>query len=227
VHIAVAQNFAETAKRIGEAFAKASGHSALFSAGSTGKLYAQIEGGAPFEVFLSADSERPVLLEKNGLAVGGSRFTYARGRLVLWSADPDLVDPQGDVLALRSWRHLAVANPRIAPYGAAARQVLVNRGLWAGLGDRLVQGEDIGQTFQFVATGNAQLGFVALSQLVARDGGSRWLVPAELHAPLDQQAVLLERGRDAPECAAFLEFLRSADARAMIEAAGYEVGSAQ
>jgi molybdate transport system substrate-binding protein len=146
---------------------------------------------------------------------------------VLWSAEPGLVDPQGDVLASRRWRHLAIANPQIAPYGAAAREVLVHRGLWDGLGERLVQGEDVGQTFQFVATGNAELGFVALSQLVGRSGGSRWLVPADLHAPLEQQAVLLERGRDVPGCAAFLEFLHSAVARALIEAAGYEVGGAQ
>jgi molybdate transport system substrate-binding protein len=222
VHVAVAQNFAATLQEISRAFSSATGHSVISSAASTGKLYAQIENGAPFEVFLSADSERPRLLEERGLAVKGSRFSYALGRLVLWSAQPDLVDPAGAVLAKTGWRHLAIANAELAPYGAAAREVLIQRGLWDAVRGRLVQGEDIAQTFQFVATGNAELGFVALAQLAgAERGGSRWLVPDSLHAPIEQQAVLLARAKDDAAARALLDFLRAPEARARISQAGY------
>jgi molybdate transport system substrate-binding protein len=223
VHVAVAQNFAETCRRIGGDFAAATGHATVISAGSSGKLYAQIESGAPFEVFLSADAERPRLLEGKGFAVAGSRFAYAIGRLVLWSPMPDLVDAQGAVLAGDGFRHLAIANPDVAPYGAAARAVLVRRGLWQRLAPRLVQGEDVGQTYQFVATGNAELGFVALSQLAGAIGGSRWVVPEQLHPSLEQHAVLLAAGRDDPAAQAFLVFLRDERGRAAIERAGYGV----
>jgi molybdate transport system substrate-binding protein len=221
VHVAVATNFAPTCEAIGKDFTAASGHRVLISSGSSGKLAAQIETGAPFELFLSADAERPRHLEAQGLAVAGSRFPYAVGRLVLWSAKPDFVDPAGAVLAGDSFRHLAIANPELAPYGAAAREVLTRLGHWQRLEPRLVRGEDIGQTFQFVATGNAELGFVALAQLVGRDDGSRWPVPAELHAPIEQQAVLLATGAGDEAARAFLAFLRGEAARARIEQAGY------
>jgi molybdate transport system substrate-binding protein len=226
VHVAVAQSLAEPARRIGEAFSAASGDGLVVSAGSTGKLYAQIANGAPFDVFLSADAERPALLERKGLAVQGSRFTYALGRLALWSADPERVDAAGAVLEARDWRHLAIANPALAPYGAAAREVLTRRGLWERVEKRIVQGEDVAQAYHFVATGNAELGFVALAQLAGKSSGSRWLVPEDLHAPLEQQAVLLERARDNAAAEAFLEFLRHDTARAVIEAAGYRLPTA-
>jgi molybdate transport system substrate-binding protein len=219
VHVAVATNFAKTAHAVAEAFAAGTGHRALVSDGSTGKLYAQIVNGAPFEVFLSADAERPRRLEAEGHAVPGSRFTYALGRLVLWSPDPARVTGE-EVLRRDDFRHLAIANPELAPYGAAAQQVLEKLGLWEKLEPRLVRGEDVGQTFHFVATGNAELGFVALSQ-VTDQGGSRWVVPGDRFAPLEQQAVVLGHGRDDVAARAFLDFLRGDAARAMIEKAGY------
>jgi molybdate transport system substrate-binding protein len=218
--VAVATNFAATARALGEAFRAASGHEAVVSDGSTGKLYAQIAGGAPFEVFLAADAERPRRLEAEGHAVAGTRFAYALGRLVLWSPDPARVT--GPEALAGAFRHLAIANPELAPYGAAAREVLARRGLWERLAPRLVRGEDVGQAYQFVATGNAELGFVALSQL-APGAGSRWLVPADAYTPVEQHAVLLAPGRGDPAAAAFLAYLRGPDARARIERAGYGV----
>lgn len=222
IRVAVAANFAETCRAIGDRFTAASGHEVALAAGSTGKLYAQIRHGAPFDVFLAADAHRPELLEREGLALPGSRFTYARGRLVLWSPEPGLVDPAGRVLTVGDFRFLAIANPELAPYGYAARQVLEDKGLWRALSGRLVRGENIGQTFQFVATRNADLGFVAYSQIEAPGhdwGGSRWLVPEDLHSPIDQQAVLLVDG-EAPR--AFLEYLSSAAAAVLLESHGYE-----
>jgi molybdate transport system substrate-binding protein len=223
VSVAVAANFTAPLDKLAAAFEKASGHHLVISSGSSGKLYLQITAGAPFEVMLSADSERPLRLEKEGAAVAGSRFTYAIGKLVLWSRDPGLVDPAGAVLAGNRFRHLAIPNPGLAPYGAAARQVLQGLDLWQKLAPRLVQGEDIGQTWQFVATGNAELGFVALSQVRAagKPQGSLWIVPAERYNPIEQQAVLLARGKDDPAARAFLDFLRSAPARALIQDFGY------
>jgi molybdate transport system substrate-binding protein len=218
VHVAVATNFAATARALGEAYRAETGHAVVVSDGSTGKLYAQIVSGAPFEAFLAADAERPRRLEAEGHAVPGSRFAYAIGRLVLWSPDPARVTG-ADALA-GDFRHLAIANPELAPYGAAAREVLVKLGHWERLQPRLVRGEDVGQAFQFVATGNAELGFIALSQL-APGAGSRWIVPAEAYTPVEQHAVLLAPGRDDPAAAAFLAFLRGARARALIERAGY------
>lgn len=218
VHVAVATNFVKTARALGEAFQKELGDTVVFSEGSTGKLYAQIVNGAPYEVFLSADAERPRKLVEEGHAIDGTRFPYALGQLVLWSPDAERVK---DASALRGdFRHLAIANPELAPYGAAARDTLRKLGLWDALQPRLVRGEDIGQTYQFVATGNAELGFVARSQL-ADAQGSRWLVPADHHAPLEQQAVLLKPGKDDDAARAFLEFLQSDAARQTIEAAGY------
>lgn len=220
VHVAVATNFLPTARGIGEAFRAGSGADVVLSDGSTGKLYAQIVNGAPFAVFLSADVERPRKLEAEGHAVPGTRRTYALGRLTLYSARPGFVTGEA-TLRQGDFRHLAIANPELAPYGAAARDVLVRLGLLGSLEPRLVRGEDVGQTFAFVASGAAELGFVALSQAIRAGGGSRWDVPAALHAPLEQQAVLLGPGRDDAAARAFLDFLASERARALIERAGY------
>lgn len=222
VRVAVAANFAPVLSQLATPFREATGHRMLISSGSSGKLYAQIAQGAPFDVLLSADVERPRRLEAQGLAVAGSRFTYARGRLVLWSPTPGAVDPRGDVLRRGDFKRLALANPRIAPYGAAAQDVLRALGLWETLRARFVQGEDIGQTFQFVRTGNAELGFVAWAQVKAQGKtGSSWLVPEALHRPIEQQAVLLVRARDKKGARAFVDFLRSQAAREVIARAGY------
>jgi molybdate transport system substrate-binding protein len=219
VHVAVATSFVRTARELADAFRARTGHQVVLSEGSTGKLYAQIANGAPFEVFLSADAERPRRLVEEGHGVAGTRFPYALGQLVLWSRDPERVP---DASALRGdFRHLAIANPELAPYGAAARETLQELGLWEALQDRIVRGEDVGQAYQFVASGNAELGFVALSQLAAGAAGSRWQVPAGHHAPLEQHAVLLAPGRDDDAARAFLAFLQGAPARERIQAAGY------
>lgn len=222
VRVAVAANFAPVVAQLTAPFAEATGHRLLISGGSSGKLYAQIAQGAPFDVLLSADAERPRRLEAQGLAVAGSRFTYARGRLVLWSPKPGVVDDRGEVLQRGEFKRLALANPRIAPYGAAAQDVLQALGLWEALRARFVQGEDIGQAFQFVHTGNAELGFVAWAQVKAQgQTGSFWLVPETLHRPIEQQAVLLTRAGDSQAAQAFLDFLRSKPAREIIARAGY------
>ena len=225
--VAVAANFAEPLERIAPVCEAATGHRVVASVGSTGKLESQIRAGAPFEVLLAADAETPRRLEADGLAAAGTRFTYAVGRIVLWSPRPGWFDGAPDVLRGEGFRHLALANPRTAPYGAAAREALERLGLWKALEPRVVYGESVGQTFQFVSSGNAELGFVALSQ-IDRPGessaGSRWLVPAELHAPLDQQAVLLAAGRDDPAAAAFLDCLRSEPAGRIVREFGYGPG---
>lgn len=192
--------------------------------GSTGKLYAQILHGAPFDVLLAADRERPALLERAGLAVPGSRRTYAVGRLTLWSADPERV--QGDIAELLTaggFRRLAMANPDLAPYGAAAREVLTGFGLYAALDKKIVTAENIGQTYAMVATGNAEIGFVAASGVRSTGEGSRWDVPADLHAPIRQDAVLLSRAENNIAALAFLDFLRTDRARAIISGYGYGV----
>lgn len=224
VTVAVAANFAAPLARIGEAFTAATGHRLKVSAGATGQLQAQIVAGAPFEVLLAADEDSPRRLVEAGLAVAGSRFPYATGQLVLWSATPGLVDAQGAVLASRRFRHLAIANPKTAPYGRAALQVLQARGLADHLGPRLVTGQNVAQAYQFVATGNADIGFVALSQLIAAgtvSAGSHWRVPANLHAPIRQEAVLLKAGAGNPAAAALLAYLKGDAARALILAHGY------
>lgn len=221
IRVAVATNFSEPMAALVELFEKGSEHTVLISAGSTGNHYAQIRNGAPFEAFFSADTERPQLLEEQGNAVAGSRFLYALGRLVLWSPQPGLVDDDGRVLENGSFRFLAIANPALAPYGAAAREVLMARNVWSALQQRLVQGQDIGQTYSFVHTRNAELGFVAYSQVkkpASGIEGSYWLVPEGLHEPIAQEAVLL---RDVPAARAFLEFVKSAPARELIRAYGY------
>jgi molybdate transport system substrate-binding protein len=222
IQVAVASNFAETARQLAAGFEEESGHKVSLSFGSTGKQYAQIHHGAPFHAWFSADVHRPRLLEQEGRSVPGSRFTYALGRLVLWSPGAGLVDDRGEILRRENFRHLAVANPRLAPYGLAAKQVLEKLGLWQKLQARMVRGENIGQTFQFVKSGNAELGFVAVSQVLRRKHparGSFWLPPAELHAPIEQQAVLLI---DDATARAFLDFVRSEKGRSIISANGYE-----
>jgi molybdate transport system substrate-binding protein len=223
--VAVAANFAAPAKRLAQEFGKLSRHRVELSSGSTGKFYAQVKNGAPFDAFLSADAETPLTMEREKLAVAGSRFTYAAGRLALWSRKPGFVDSEAAVLRRPDLGRLAIASPRLAPYGAAAKSALEKLGLWQTLQGRLVQGENIAQTYQFVSTGNAELGFVALSQVRETQlmAGSYWLVPGELHAPLRQDAVLLTRGADNAAARDFLAFLRSAEAREMIRAYGYEL----
>ena len=222
VQVAVAANFTEPAKAIAAAFAASSGDKAVLSFGASGPFYAQITHGAPFEVFLSADAERPQKLEQDGLGVAGTRFTYAVGRLVLFSKAPGLVDAQGAVLAGGHFDKLALADPAAAPYGQAAVETLQHLKLYDVLKPKLVQGASIAQAYQFVATGAAELGFVAQSQVADEAGGSRWLVPEADHAPIEQQAILLKTGEADPAAKAFLDFLKGPQARAIIRRYGYE-----
>jgi len=224
VHVAVAANFAAPMARIAESFTAATGHVVKLSSGATGKFHSQIVAGAPFELLLAADDATPRRLVDEGHALGSSRFTYATGRLVLWSATPGFVDVQGAVLASGRFAHLAIANPKVAPYGRAAMEVLGARGLADALAPKLVTGESVAQAFQFVATGNAELGFVALSQVQVpgkASTGSAWVVPAAMHAPILQDAVLLKRGESNPAAVALLAYLKSAPARELIGAFGY------
>ncbi|NIQ02017.1 MAG: molybdate ABC transporter substrate-binding protein [Nitrospinaceae bacterium] len=225
VTVAVATNFLNPFKQLVREFHKQTGHTVRTVSGSTGKLYAQIRHGAPFQVFLAADSERPRRLETQGQAVAASRFIYARGKIVLWSADPNRLGPDGEqVLRRKKFRHLALANPKTAPYGKAALTVLHRLKLHQPLSDRLVQGENIGQTFQFIATHNAELGFVALSQILdprLKTKGSRWDVPENLYDPIDQEAVLLKNAETDPAALALVRFLKSDAARNIIQSYGY------
>lgn len=226
IRVAVASNFSSAMKALATRFEAESGHRLLLGFGSTGKHYAQILNGAPFDAFFAADSERPRLLEMQEKTVAHSRFTYARGRLILWSPRVNFVDSQGLVLSDGRFRHLAIANPKLAPYGEAARQVLTELGLWEQLSPKLVRGENIGQTYQFVASGNAELGFVAWSQLIGAkmaDRGSYWTVPASLHQPIDQQAVQLIPGEPVQ---AFLSFVQSPTGRQIITEHGYDLPDA-
>jgi molybdate transport system substrate-binding protein len=226
VQVAVAANFTAPMQKIAADFEKASGHKAQLAFGATGKFYAQIRNGAPFEVLLAADDETPARLEKEGLAVAGSRFTYAIGQLALWSAKPGYVDDQGAVLKQGAFDHLAIANPRLAPYGAAALETLGKLGLLGSVERKFVQGENIAQTFQFVSTGNAELGFVALSQVFENGklkSGSAWIVPPALHAPIRQDAAVLIQGKDNPAAAALVKFLKTGLARAVIQSYGYQL----
>jgi len=224
VTAAVASNFATAINQLAPGFERVTGHKLVASFGATGKLYAQIRNGAPFDVLLAADDDHPKRLEAEGVAVAGTRFTYAIGRLALWSPDPHRVDANGAVLRDGRFAHLAVANAKTAPYGAAAEQVMRRLGVWDRLEPRLVRGENIAQTFQFVITGNAELGFVALAQVRALPParrGSHWLVPAELHEPLRQEAVLLRRGADKAAARALLDYLRASDVKSIIQNLGY------
>jgi molybdate transport system substrate-binding protein len=225
VQVAVAANFSAPMQAIAAAFEKDTGHKAQLVFGSSGKFYAQIRNGAPFQVFLSADDEKPARLVQEGLAVAGTRFTYAIGQLALWSAKDGVVDDKGDVLKKGGYAHLAIANPKLAPYGAAAIEVLKHLGLLETVQPRLVQGENIAQTYQFVASGNAELGFVALSQ-VMKDGkvssGSVWIVPASFHAPIRQDAVMLAAGKGNAAASALMAYLKSDKAKVIIRAYGYD-----
>lgn len=226
VNVAVAANFTVPMQKIAAAFERDTGHKAILSFGSTGKLYAQIQHGAPFQVLLSADDETPARLERENAAVAGTRMTYAIGRLVLWSREPGFVDEQAAILKTNRFRHLALADPKLAPYGAAAIEVLNRLGLTATLTPRFVTGQNIAQAHQFVAAGNAEIGFVALSQVFADDKlshGSGWIVPTRLHSPLRQEAVLLTRGKGNEAATALLAYLRGDKARALIRSHGYDL----
>jgi molybdate transport system substrate-binding protein len=224
VQVAVAANFTAPMQKIAAAFEHDTGHKAVLAFGATGKFYAQIVNGAPFEVLLAADDETPAKLETDHLTVPGTRFTYATGKLVLWSAQDGYVDAQGQVLKTGDVAHLAIANPKTAPYGAAAVETLHKLHVYERVQGKLVQGENIAQTYQFVVTGNAPLGFVALSQ-VYRDGkftsGSGWIVPENLHAPIRQDAVVLAKGSANPAAKALADYLKSDKAKDIIRSYGY------
>ena len=223
VRVAVAANFTQAAKEIGAAFAEKTGYRAILSFGSTGQLFTQIGLDAPFDVFLAADTARPQKAVEDGLALAESRFTYARGRLVLFSADEGFVEGKA-TLERDGFRKIAMANPVTAPYGAAALQVLEALGVHDALRGKFVFGSNIAQTFQFVDTGNAELGFVAFSQIRDRADGSRWIVPQRYHEPIAQDAVLLRRGADNAAARAYMAFLRGGEARAIRTKYGYDGG---
>lgn len=226
VRAAVASNFAAPMERIAAQFQKESGHTVTVSLGSSGKFYSQIRGGAPFDVLLSADDAIPKRLVQEGLADGGSRFVYAVGRLVLWSAQPGFVDDKGFVLNKGGFNNLAIADPRLAPYGVAAKETLEKLTMWNAMQRKLVKGENVTQTYQFVASENAELGFVTLSQIM-HDGkvntGSWWLVPVEMHKPIRQGAVMLTAAKDKEASHAFLMFLKGKKATAIMHGFGYEL----
>jgi molybdate transport system substrate-binding protein len=226
VQVAVAANFTAPMQKIAAEFEKDTGHKAQLSFGATGKFYAQIRNGAPFQVLLAADDETPAKLEMEAMTQPGSRFTYAIGKLVLWSAKPGYVDEKGEVLKKGEFNKLALANPKLAPYGSAAMEVLGKLGLLGAVQPKFVLGENIAQTWQFVGTGNAELGFVALSQIL-KDGrlasGSAWIVPASLHTPIRQDAVILANGRGNAAAEALLKYLKGDKAKALIKAYGYDL----
>jgi molybdate transport system substrate-binding protein len=229
LQIAVAANFSAPMKVIANDFQRDTGHKVSVAIGATGQFYAQIRNGAPFAVLLAADDETPMRLEREGLGIPGSRATYAVGRLVLWSPQPGLVDATGGILKSSRFEKIAIANPKLAPYGAAAVEVLQRMGLHERIRPRIVEGANIAQTFQFVASGNASLGFVALAQ-VSDQGrireGSAWIVPSHMHAPILQDAILLAAGRNNPAAQAFLDYLKSERARSLIRSFGYELPDA-
>ncbi|MDK2743082.1 MAG: molybdate ABC transporter substrate-binding protein [Nitrospira sp.] len=225
VLVAVAANFVPPFREIAIEFETATGHNLRVAAGSSGNFYSQIKNGAPFDVFFSADMERPKLLEDEGLGVKGSRLTYAIGRLVLWSPNADLVKGE-ETLRSKNFKRLAIANPKTAPYGLAAMQTMQKLDLWEGLQPQIVMGENIGQTMGFIESGNVQLGFVALSQVLdpkIKGQGSRWDVPTNLHEPIKQDVILLTKGKDNPAAKALMEFMGGPQAKAIIEHYGYEL----
>ena len=228
IRVAVASNFTSAITELAERFEFKSNHKIVLIFGSTGKHYAQIKHGAPFDAFLAADIIRPKRLEQEGNALLGSRFTYAIGRVILWSPSDNIINSNVDILKndslnYASFRHLAIANPKLAPYGKAAEEILMSLGIWKDIQSRIVRGESIGQTFQFIKTGNAELGFVAYSQLNAKSGpveGSYWKVPQSFYTPIEQQAVLLNDNQTARE---FLQFIRSEESKKIIQSFGYSV----
>jgi len=224
--VAVASDFTKPMTEIAAAFEKATGHTAKLSFGSSGKAFAQIQSGAPFEVYLSASEKYPLELEKSGHAVADSHFVYAIGKLVLWSATPGYVDAQGNILKTGGFNHIALADPSHAPYGVAAEEVMQSLGVLDKLRPLFVQGENIAQTFQFVSTGNAELGFIAFAQVIDINSGnigtgSGWLIPSHLHGPFRQTAVLLKKGAGNPAALALVDFLKSPAALAIIEKYGF------
>ncbi|AGA74188.1 molybdate ABC transporter substrate-binding protein [Pseudomonas plecoglossicida] len=226
VQVAVAANFTAPIQAIAKDFEKDTGHKLVAAYGATGQFYAQIKNGAPFEVFLAADDSTPAKLEQENAIAPGSRFTYAIGTLALWSAKPGYVDANGEVLKNNQFKQLSIANPKTAPYGLAATQVLDKLKLTEATRPKLVEGQNITQAFQFVSTGNAELGFVALSQIY-KDGkvesGSAWIVPSSLHEPIRQDAVILEKGKDNPAAKALVDYLKGPKAAAVIKSYGYEI----
>lgn len=226
VQVAVASNFLAPLTEIAAAFKQETGHEAIISSGATSKLFAQIQNGAPFEVMVAADSKTPSKLVKAELALTDTQFTYAKGKLVLWSPMEGREDDLGAMLKGGDFQHLAIANPKTAPYGAAAMEVLAKLDLEEATKAKLVEGENISQAFQFVASHNAELGFVALSQIY-KDGkltkGSAWIVPADMYSPLTQDAVLLKKGEHNPAASALLAFLKGDKAKAIIQAYGYQL----
>jgi len=222
IRIAVASNFSEPAREIAARYQQRSGQQLILIFGATGKHYAQIKHGAPFDIFFAADARRPRLLEEEGVAIAGSRFTYARGRLVLWSPREGFVDKQGRVLETGQFTRLAIANPKLAPYGRAAQEVLQAKGLWNALRQRMVRGENISQTYQFVKSGNAEMGFVAYSQILRSNqpiAGSYWLIPQTLYQPIEQQVVLL---KDNSTIRDFIAYVQGSEAQTIIRTYGYD-----
>ena len=225
VSVAVAANFTAPMKQIATEFEKDTGHKVVPSFGATGKFYAQIKNGAPFEVLLAADDETPAKLIKENSAVAGSQFTYAIGKLVLWSAKPGVVDSAGEVLKKGGFEHIALADPKLAPYGAAAIEVMKTLGVYDSLQPKIVTAENIGQAYQFISSGNSPLGFVALSQ-VLKDGkieGSAWQVPANLYTSIRQDAVVLDKGRGKPAAEALMKFLKADKTKTIIKSFGYDL----
>lgn len=225
VSVAVAANFKEPLEDISAQFQRATGHTVSISAEASGKIVAQIQNGASYDIFLSADQAKPIKLEQDGGIVPGSRFTYAIGKLALWSATPGYVDKNGDVLKTGSYNHIAIADPKLAPYGLAATQTLQKMGLTSAVNDKLVVGKNIGTTFGYIQTGNAELGFVAMSQIYKggklTHGGSYWLVPQSYYKPIRQDAVLLPGGKDNPAAVALMKYLKSPAARKVMKSYGY------
>ena len=225
IKVAVASNFANTLKEIAVEFQKDTGHQLAITPGATGKFYAQISNGAPFDVFLSADDETPRKLVQEGKAITASQFTYAIGRLALWSPSPDLVDKNADILKTDKFKYIAIANAKVAPYGQAAVQTMQKLGVLSKIEPRVVQGESIAQTYQFVSTGNAQLGFVALSQILENGkikAGSAWIVPEEMHEQLKQDAVVLQSCKQISVCQALMDYLKSEKVKKMMASYGYK-----
>jgi molybdate transport system substrate-binding protein len=221
IRVAVASNFITTIKPVVTAFETITHHKVILISGSTGKHYAQIKNGAPFDAFFAADTRRPQLLEEEALTVANSRFTYAIGKLILWSPKNNYINSTGDILQKHSFRHIAIANPKLAPYGKAAEEVLRTYNVWHSLKRKIVRGENIGQTFQFVKSGNAELGFISYSQIKHSDhpiSGSWWNIPQSLYTPIEQQAVLLKDTKAARD---FLSFIKSEKSLAIIRSFGY------
>ena len=227
LNVAVASNFLNTFRSIADEFQKTAPHTVRIISGSTGSLFAQISAGAPYHVFLAADTRRPKILEEKGLGIPGSRYVYARGRLTLWSADPDRIGKNGiETLRRKNFRHLAIANPKTAPYGQASIKFLEQFDLLDALSPLIVRGGNIGQTFQFVFTGNAELGLVSLSQVLdpkLKNKGSRWDIPKEFHGPLEQSVVLLKKGQNNKAAKTLMRFLKGTKAKALIQQYGYEL----